>query len=105
MPLIDLTHENFDDETDRFDLILLDFWAEWCAPCKSFAPIYEAASRAHPDVLFARINTEQEPVLARQFQVQSIPTLLAVKSGTVVEVKIGALTHDALERLIGNLRV
>lgn len=104
MPLIDLTNENFDQEIDRHQIILLDFWAEWCEPCKSFTPIYEAASAEHPDILFARIDVDQQKVLAEQFEVKSIPTLLGVKDGTIAEVRLGTLTPTALDALIAKLR-
>src|SRR5262245_6029387 len=103
MPLKELTHDNFDVETERSGIILIDFWAEWCAPCKAFAPIFAAAAEKYPDILFATINTETEPTLAKQFEVQSIPTLLAVKDGEIVAVRIGALPPPKLEALIREL--
>ncbi len=104
MPLIDLTNENFDTEIERCPLMILDFWAPWCAPCKAFRPVFDAAAERHPDILFARVNTEEEPVLAKQFEILSIPTLLASKDGTVVQVQLGTLTADKFEKLIGKLR-
>ncbi len=103
MPVKELTHSNFDSETDRPGIVLIDFWAEWCAPCKSFAPVFSAAAEKHPDIFFAKINTEAEPTLAKQFEVQSIPTLLAVKDGEIVAVRIGALPPPKLEALIQEL--
>lgn len=104
MPLIELTNVNFDDEIEKYELAIFDFWAPWCAPCKSFAPIFEAAAERHPDVLFARINTEAEPTLAKQFEVQSIPTLLGSKDGTIVAIKLGALPPAGLEAMVQSVR-
>jgi thioredoxin 1 len=104
MPIQELTHQNFEAETDRPGIILIDFWASWCAPCKAFAPIYEAAAEKYPEILFAKIDTEAEPILAQQFEIQSIPTLLGVKDGEITAVRIGALLPPQLEALIRELR-
>ena len=100
---MELTEDNFDTETERHSLVLLDFWASWCAPCKGFAPVFEAAAQKYPEILFAKINTEEQVNLAKQFEVQSIPTLLAVKDGTIAHIKIGALPPNQLEALIQSL--
>ncbi len=104
MPMLDLNNANFDDEIERHPLMLIDFWAPWCAPCKAFAPVYEAAAEKNPDVTFARINTDDEPDLAKQFEVRSIPTLIGAKDGTIVGVKVGAMTPDKFERFLKELR-
>jgi thioredoxin len=104
MPLKELTHQNFDIETDRPGLILLDFWAEWCAPCKAFAPIFESAAKRYPEILFAKIDTEANPILAQQFEVRSIPTLLGIKEGEIAIVRVGALSSSQLDSLIHELR-
>ena len=104
MPLRDLTDANFDSEVDQHSVIVMDFWAPWCAPCRAFAPIFEAAAERYPEVLFARIDTEAEPELARQFEVKSVPTLLGVRDGTIVKVQMGALPPDKFEKLILELR-
>ncbi|MGE0526604.1 MAG: thioredoxin family protein [Bdellovibrionales bacterium] len=100
MPVLELTHETFDTITDRPGFILIDFWAEWCAPCKAFAPVYEACAEKYPEILFAKINTETEIMLAQQFEVRSIPTLLVVKDGGIIAVRVGALSPIELESLI-----
>jgi len=104
MPLIDLTNTNFDDQIESCRLTILDFWAPWCAPCRAFAPIFEAAAEKHPDIMFARIDTEAEQVLAQQFAVSSVPTILGSVDGEIREVQLGALMPDGLEGLIQKLR-
>jgi len=101
---MDLTVENFDDETDKHPLIVLDFWAPWCNPCKSFAPVFEGAAKEHPDILFGKINCDEQEVLAKQFEVRSIPTLIAVKDGTIVEAKVGAVTPPNFAKILASLR-
>jgi thioredoxin 1 len=104
MSIKELTHDNFDAETERPGIILIDFWAQWCAPCRAFAPVYEAAAEKYPEILFAKIDTEAEPILAKQFEVVSIPTLLGVKDGEIAAVRIGSLSPSQLEALILELR-
>lgn len=104
MPLVDLNDANFDAETEIHDLMILDFWAPWCGPCRNFAPIFEAAAERHPDILFGRINTEEETKLARQFAIFSVPTIIAAKAGTIVYARPGALSEEKLEALIRELR-
>lgn len=100
MPLMDLTNDNFDDEIDRHRAIVLNFWGPFCGPCKMFEPVYQAAAAKYPDVLFARINVQEEPDLAKQFDVMSTPTLLAIKDGTIETANIGALPPARFESFL-----
>jgi len=103
MPVKELTNQNFDIETERPGIVLLDFWAAWCAPCRAFAPVFAAAAEKYPDILFAKIDTEAEPILAQQFEVRSIPTLLGVKDGEIAVVRVGALSPSQLDSVIREL--
>ncbi len=104
MATIELTKDNFEEVIDNNDLVLIDFWASWCGPCQSFAPTYEAASEKYPDVVFAKVNTEQEQELAGYFQIRSIPTLMIFREKVILFSDAGALPGSALEELIGKAR-
>lgn len=104
MPLLELNNQNFDTETERHPMVIIDFWAPWCAPCKAFAPVFEAAAEKYPEILFAKINCDEEQDLARQFEVRSIPTMLAVKDGTIVKVQVGAVAPPKFDEMIQYLR-
>ncbi|WP_110207686.1 thioredoxin [Nocardioides daejeonensis] len=104
MGAIELTAENFESTITGNEIVLVDFWASWCGPCRQFAPIYEAASEANGDVVFGSINTEEEQQLSAAAQITSIPTLMAFKKGELVFREAGALPADALDQLIAAVR-
>jgi thioredoxin 1 len=103
MATVEVTERNFEETVEK-GLVLLDWWAEWCGPCRRFAPIYEEASKRHPDVVFGKIDTEAEPNLAGEFGIRSIPTLMAFREGILLFAQPGALPGEVLDELIGKLR-
>ncbi|NYJ03500.1 thioredoxin reductase (NADPH)/thioredoxin 1 [Nocardioides thalensis] len=104
MPSLDLTADNFERTVLDNEIVLVDFWASWCGPCRMFAPIYEEAAQANDDIVFGSVNTEEERGLSAAAQIQSIPTLMAFKKGTLVFSQAGALPAPALTELIGKVR-
>ncbi len=104
MTTIDLGAENFERTVTENEIVLVDFWASWCGPCRQFAPIYEAAAQANPDLVFASVNTETEQELSAAARVTSIPTLMAFKSGQLVFAQPGALPADALDQVVTAVR-
>ena len=100
----DLTAEQFNDTINGNDIVLVDFWASWCGPCRAFAPTSKAASEKHPDVVFAKVDTEAEQQLAAAAQIRSIPTLMAFKKGKLLFNQPGALPPAALEDLLQQVR-
>ena len=101
MATVDLTADTFQQTVlDAEGLVLVDFWAEWCGPCRNFAPVYERVSERHPDAVFGKVDTEAEQALAGAFQIMSIPTLMVFRDQVLLYSQPGSLPEDALEDLI-----
>lgn len=104
MATVDVTAETFEKTTAENDIVLVDFWASWCGPCRTFGPIYEQVSESHDDVVFAKVDTDAEQALAQSFNISSIPTLMAVRDQVIVFSQPGVLPEAALEDLIGQVK-
>jgi thioredoxin 1 len=100
----EITLQTFDDTVTTNDIVLLDFWAAWCAPCRAFAPVFEKAAEANPDVVFGKVDTEAERELAAGFQITAIPTLMAFRGGVLVFAQPGMLTAAQLALLVDEIR-
>ncbi len=104
MATIELTTENFKETISGNDIVIIDFWASWCAPCRSFAPTFEAASEKYADIAFAKVNTEEQQELAGAFNIRSIPTLMVFREQVILFAEAGALPAAALDQLIEQVR-
>ena len=104
MPTQEITKDTFNDTINNNDIVLVDWWASWCGPCRSFAPVYEEASERHDDIVFGKIDTEAQPELSAMARITSIPTLMAFREGILIFSQAGALPARSLEELIGKVR-
>jgi thioredoxin 1 len=104
MATIELTAADFENTVAENDIVLVDFWAAWCGPCRQFAPTYQRAAEANPDVVFGKVDTEAEQALARAANITSIPTLMAFREGVLVFAQPGALPPQALDQVIAAVR-
>ena len=104
MGTVELTESSFADTIKQSPIVFVDFWAQWCGPCRNFAPVYEQAALANNDIVFAKVDTEAEQGLAASFQISSIPTLMAIRDGVVLYSQAGALPQEGLNELISAVR-
>ncbi|OGI48912.1 MAG: thioredoxin [Candidatus Muproteobacteria bacterium RIFCSPHIGHO2_12_FULL_60_33] len=100
MATVEVTQENLHQIVSENNMVIVDFWAPWCGPCRSFAPAYETASEKYPDVVFAKVNTEEQQALAGYFQIRSIPTLMIFREKIIIFAQPGALPASALDQVI-----
>jgi thioredoxin 1 len=104
MAVVDLTKDNFEQVITSNPTVIVDFWAPWCGPCRGFAPVFERVAEANPDVVFAKVNTDDEQEIAQHFQIRSIPTLMVFREQIIVFSQPGALPQNALEQVVGKAK-
>jgi thioredoxin len=100
MATVDLTKDNFEQTVNGNPIVIVDFWAPWCGPCRGFAPVFEKASESHPDVVFAKVNSDEQQELAGAFNIRSIPTLMVFREKVILFQQAGALPGQALEQVL-----
>ena len=104
MPTVDLNKDNLASTINDNDMVIIDFWAPWCGPCQSFKPVFESTAEKFPDVVFAKVNTEEQQEIAAHFQIRSIPTLMVFREQIVLYAEAGALPQKAFEKLVQDAR-
>jgi thioredoxin 1 len=104
MATIEITKDTFDDVVGKADMVILDFWAPWCGPCRSFGPVFDTASEKHPDIVFGKINADEQQELAGAFNIRSIPYVMLMREKVIVFAQAGALPAEGLESIIGQVR-
>ena len=104
MAVLEMTKENIQSTVEKNPMVIIDFWAPWCGPCKRFAPTFEAVAAKNPDVVFAKVNTEEEQELAASFEIKSIPTLMIIKEGDIIFAQPGALPEEVLQQVVDKTR-
>ena len=100
MSILNLTKENFDQTIEENAIVVIDYWAQWCGPCKTFAPIFASVAEQHNDVVFAKVNTEEQPELAQDFNIRSIPTIMVLRESIAVFSQSGSMPAAALSDLV-----
>jgi len=103
MATVEVTKDNFEEVVNNNDVVVIDFWAAWCGPCKTFAPVFEATSEKYPDVVFGKVDTEAQMELAGHFDIRSIPTLMVVREKVILYAKPGAVPAQSLETLLNRM--
>jgi len=104
MAVIELTRDNLDSTIRDHDIVLIDFWAEWCGPCRNFAPVFEKVAENHPDIAFGKVDIEDQQEVAQRFGIRSIPTLAVFREQTLIMLEAGAMPESTLEKAIETVR-